>query len=85
MAKKKSPVSEVQAIINEVIKKDKEKNIKDNQELKATKAIIEEKSGIINWDFALNDEVPFFDSELSYELTGYRPINETRGLKFKTS
>lgn len=30
----------------------------------------------------LNDSIPFFDCELSYELTKYRPIDETRGLDF---
>lgn len=40
----------------------------------------EKKDGI--WDFGIEDEIPFFDINLSYELTGYRPINETEGLDF---
>lgn len=30
----------------------------------------------------LNQSIPYFDCEKSYELTGYRPIDETRGLDF---
>ena len=28
------------------------------------------------------DEIKYFDPELSYEITGYRPINMTEGLDF---
>ena len=39
-----------------------------------------------DWDITseeiLNMKVPFFDAELSYELTGYKPITETKGLDF---
>lgn len=34
------------------------------------------------WDVSLKDPIDFFDSNLSYELTGYRPITETQGLDF---
>lgn len=39
-----------------------------------------EKSGL--WDYVLEDEIKFFDPECSYELTGYKPITETKGLDF---
>ena len=35
------------------------------------------------WDVTINDEIEYFDPTLSYELTGYRPIDEERGLDFK--
>jgi hypothetical protein len=35
-----------------------------------------------SWDVTLEDPVEFFDPELSYELTGYRPITMTKGLDF---
>lgn len=35
------------------------------------------------WDVPIDMEVTLFDPTLSYELTGYRPIDETRGLDFK--
>lgn len=41
-----------------------------------------DKSTIITWDVTLNDEIHYFDPELSYELTGYRPITEDKGLDF---
>ena len=34
------------------------------------------------WDFPIGSQIEFFDSNLSYELTGYRPIDKTRGLDF---
>ena len=34
------------------------------------------------WDVILEDEIHYFDPELSYEITGYRPIDETHGLDF---
>lgn len=34
------------------------------------------------WDVPLTEEVQYFDPELSYELTGYRPINMEKGLDF---
>lgn len=35
------------------------------------------------WDVPLDAPIKFFDPELSYELTGYKPIDKTRGLDFK--
>lgn len=34
------------------------------------------------WDVPIDEEVKYFDPELSYEITGYRPISETEGLDF---
>lgn len=34
------------------------------------------------WDVPLGTPIEYFDPELSYELTGYRPITKTRGLDF---
>lgn len=34
------------------------------------------------WDVSISDNIDFFDSRLSYELTGYKPINKTKGLDF---
>lgn len=35
------------------------------------------------WDVRIGERIEFFDSTLSYELTGYKPIDKTRGLDFK--
>ena len=37
------------------------------------------------WDVPLGQEIKFFDANLSYELTGYRPITDTQGLDFDPS
>ena len=34
------------------------------------------------WDVKLEDPIEYFDPNLSYEITGYRPINATQGLDF---
>ena len=74
MAKKKLPkeldsiVKEVQALSNE-LKEEESKIIP-----------ITEREGY--WDFPLSVEIEFFDPLYSYELTGYKPINETQGLEF---
>ena len=36
----------------------------------------------IVWDVTLDTEIKHFDPTLSYELTGYRPVDEERGLDF---
>lgn len=41
-----------------------------------------ESSSSIKWDVPINEPITCFDSNLSYELTKYRPINETQGLDF---
>jgi len=38
-----------------------------------------------DWDVPIGAEIKFFDANLSYELTGYRPITETQGLDFDPS
>ena len=55
------------------------KNFKDTE--RELKKLNETQS--ITWSFSKNDDIPYFDVRLSYELTGYRPINETQGLDFK--
>ena len=34
------------------------------------------------WDISIDQEIEFFDPTLSYELTGYKPINDKEGLDF---
>ena len=36
----------------------------------------------VQWDVKIGDPIEYFDPELSYELTKYRPINKTKGLDF---
>lgn len=37
------------------------------------------------WDVKIGDHIEYFDANLSYELTGYKPINKYRGLDFDPS
>ena len=37
------------------------------------------------WDVPKDQEIKFFDSRLSYEITGYIPLNEESGLDFDPS
>lgn len=46
------------------------------------KTSVKKKAPAIQWDFPLESDVSFFDANLSYELSGYRPINKTQGLDF---
>ena len=39
----------------------------------------------IDWDFTIYDQIEYFQSDKSYELTKYRPIDETHGLDFNPS
>ncbi len=41
-----------------------------------------ESNNLSEWDIPIGCEIKYFDASLSYELTGYKPINETQGLDF---
>lgn len=70
---------EIQKIVDDV--KEKEQS--------EVKEIIQEAKQNLNkertWDIKAEDEIKYFDANLSYELTGYRPINKTQGLDFDPS
>jgi hypothetical protein len=36
----------------------------------------------MTWDYPIDSEVKWFDRTKSYELTGYKPIDEENGLDF---
>ena len=72
--------NEIQEIIDDVKKK-------ESNELETnidTKQIVleEKKKRNKGWDYTIDDEIKFFDVDQSYELTRYRPINDTMGLNF---
>ncbi len=54
---------------------------KFNQTVEKSK-ISKVKSKAIVWDFPITADIGFFDANLSYELSGYRPISKTQGLDF---
>lgn len=63
--------------------------VQDTQK-KANQALIKEpileeskkEEESFKWDVPIGQEIKYFDPTLSYELTGYRPINNKQGLDF---
>lgn len=82
--KKKVLPDEIQLIVDEVKKKQQEEDTKE-----AKKLVDEYRIGRSNdktyWDVTKDMKIECFDPTLSYELTGYRPIDETHGLDFDPS
>lgn len=72
-----------QELIKSLFKDDNKKS-KDTSEVQEPEQVVEEKpkKRTGEWDYTLDDEIKFFDPECSYELTGYKPITETKGLDF---
>lgn len=77
------------------VRKTKTKAQKDEEEYQAMLQTIEERkepkkeepAPVIvkeekKWDVPITEKVTYFDPSLSYELTGYRPINKEKGLDF---
>ena len=79
--KKRGRPKKVSALPQEIQKIVDEIEQKEEQEIK--QIVTEEKkvrSG--EWDVKIDDPIPYFDADLSYELTGYKPITATKGLDF---
>lgn len=65
---------EIQTLVNETLEKtskSKEESIQQTN-----------KDDTFKWDVPIGEEIKFFDRSLSYELTGYKPIDDTHGLDF---
>ena len=68
----------------EVLKILSEMKQKEENEFKEIKKQVEQlHKG--EWDVKKDDPIPFFDTTLSYEITGYRPIDQDHGLDFDPS
>ena len=72
--------------VKEVVKTKKEVQL---DEIQAERELVESlkrkervRTNKEEWDVKIGEEIDHFDPELSYELTGYRPISMTRGLDF---
>lgn len=57
---------------------------KKNEEIKKEIEVSKEEK-LNEWDIKFNEKIDFFDTNLSYELTGYRPVTKTKGLDFNPS
>lgn len=73
-SKKSSLPKPIQKLVDEV-------QAKEDQEIKdIVEQVKKQYKG--DWDFPVSAEIPYFDTRLSFELTGYKPINDTQGLDF---
>ena len=52
------------------------------EEVKQLEEQLQENIKNKEWDVPKGSPISYFDPELSYELTGYKPINKTKGLDF---
>lgn len=82
--KKKVLSDEIQLIVDEVKKKQQEEDTKEAKKL-VDEYRIERSNDKTYWDITKDMKIECFDPTLSYELTGYRPIDETHGLDFDPS
>lgn len=82
--KKKVLPDELQLIVDEVKKKQQEEDTKEAKKL-VDEYRIERSNDKTYWDVTKDMKIECFDPTLSYELTGYRPIDETHGLDFDPS
>ena len=79
--KKRGRPKKVQTLPEEIQKIVDDVKAKEEQEfIDITKEVRESRKG--EWDFSKDDTIEYFDASKSYELTGYKPINETQGLDF---
>jgi glutamyl-tRNA reductase len=77
MARKKKIIpEELQSIIDEVKQKEHEEDVQEAREL-VQQYRTERTNSLDYWDVKKEDKVEYFDPNLSYELTGYRPISKT--------
>lgn len=82
--KKKVLPDEIQLIVDEVKRKQQEEDTKEAKKL-VDEYRIERSNDKTYWDITKDMKIECFDPTLSYELTGYRPIDETHGLDFDPS
>ena len=80
---------ELKKLVDKAFKEDEKKQQEEIKVLPLAERTKEEKKKAISkskepivWDVKIGEPIDYFDPLLSYELTGYRPINETQGLDF---
>lgn len=74
--KKNKLPEEIQTLVQEVEEKRKEEAKKEEESLEI------KVDDSFKWDVPIGTPIEFFDANLSYELTGYRPINKYQSLDF---
>ena len=82
MAKKKVKLpDEIQQIIEEVKQKEQLEDVQESREL-VQQVRTERANSSSYWDVPIDVEIEYFDPNLSYEATGYKPITMDKGLDF---
>lgn len=76
--RKKQLPAAVEQIIETINLKDSKEQLKE--EVRLIIGELPTKEAV--WDVSLEDKITFFDPTLSYEISGYRPVDEERGLDF---
>lgn len=78
---KKKIVDQATQLIKEIQEKEHLEDVQEArqivQQIRETRAQDKE-----HWDVKIGDPIDVFDPTLSYEITGYRPIDQTHGLDF---
>lgn len=82
--KKKILPDEISNIIKETEERSHQEDIAI-AEAEINKLIEQQKQDKNHWDVKIGDPIEYFDPTLSYEVTGYRPIDKTHGLDFDPS
>lgn len=79
---RKNPLpEELQNLVNETQElSEAHQGLMEAAQFEDSESIAPPKKG--KWDVPLGQPIEFFDANLSYELTGYKPINATKGLDF---
>ena len=74
-------IKELHNIIDDILNKEKLEEVQEAREL-VEQIRAERTNSLEHWDIKIGDTIEYFDPELSYEITGYRPITQTKGLDF---
>lgn len=82
MAKRKLP-QEIQEIVQNTLDAIESTTSLEQEVELLQQEVQSRKNSLEIWDVPEDVKIEVFDPTLSYELTGYKPINETKGLDFK--
>ena len=74
----------VQEIVEKVIKEEKKKEDEEIH-IEVQQRVAQVRQQRSAWDVPRDAAITFFDKRLSYEITGYKPIDEEHGLDFDPS
>lgn len=79
---RKNPLpEELQNLVNETQElSEAHQGLIEASKLEDSEPVSQTKQG--EWDVPLGQQIEFFDANLSYELTGYKPITKDKGLDF---